>query len=69
MTDDPPSPAERAFLDLLRRPAAYARWAAQVRAEWVARKKAVARKDELGQGGEVGLPHRNQSSKVTGKPA
>lgn len=53
MTDDPPSPAERAFLDLLRRPVAYSRWAAQVRAEWVARKKAVARKDELGQGGEV----------------
>lgn len=33
-TDDPPSPAEVAFLELLSRPAAYAVWAAGVRLEW-----------------------------------
>jgi hypothetical protein len=32
--DDPPSDAELAFLELQRRPRAYAAWAQQVRAEW-----------------------------------
>ena len=32
--NDPPSPAEREFLELLSRPAAFAVWAADVRAQW-----------------------------------
>lgn len=34
MTDDPPSPDERAFAALLADPDAYRAWAADVRAQW-----------------------------------
>ncbi len=36
MKVDPPSPAELEFIALLRKPAAYAAWAAEVRAAWAA---------------------------------
>jgi hypothetical protein len=44
--DDPLTPAEQAFRDLLQKPAEFARWAADVRAQWeatAAGKAAVAR--------------------------
>lgn len=34
MTDDPLSDAELAFVRMLQRPAAFAAWAAEVRAQW-----------------------------------